>query len=124
MAKDSSDRDIINLSFARGDNKTVRLTVTDSASAAVDLSGLTLRLSVHTTDEPVDITTEVFLLTGTVTDGPNGVVEFKPTTTQAMQTPEEYFYDIQLTLSDSTRLSIVVGTWTYVADFAEAGVTP
>lgn len=124
MAKDTSDRDVVNLSFPRGDNKTVRLTVTDSLGAAVDLSGLTLLLSVHSVDEPVDAATEIFVLTGNVTDGPNGVVEFKPTTTQAVQAPEVYFYDIQLTLVDGTRLSIVTGTWTYVVDFAEAGVSP
>lgn len=124
MAKDSSDREIINLSFARGDNKTIELTLTDSASAPIVLTGLTLRLSVHTDEEPVDLTTQLFVLTGNVTDGPNGIVQFKPTTTQAAQIPEEYFYDIQLTLADATRLSVVVGTWTYVFDFSEAGVTP
>lgn len=124
MAKDSSDREIINLSFARGDNKTIELTLTDSLAAPIDITGLTLLLSVHNNQEPVDLTTQLFVLTGNVTDGPNGKVEFKPTTTQAKQIPDEYFYDIQLTLSDSTRLSVVVGTWTYVFDFAEAGVTP
>lgn len=124
MAKDTSDRDVINLSFARGDNKTVKLTVTDSADVPVDITGLALLLSVHTDSEPVDATTQLFVLTGSVTDGPNGVVEFKPTTTQAVQTPDTYFYDIQLTLADNTRLSLVTGTWTYVSDFAEAGVSP
>lgn len=124
MAKNASDQDIIDLSFPRGDNKTVELTLTDSDSNAIDLSGLTVILTVNSDDEPSDITDQVFQLTGTVTDGPNGVVQFKPTTTQAVQSPETYFYDIQVTLADGTRLTPVIGKWKYTIDYSQAGVTP
>jgi len=121
--KDSAGRQQIDFTFARGDTKTIRVTLTDSGSTPIDLTGATTKLSVHTVEEPTDLTTQLFEITGVVVaPATNGVATYTPSAAQALQTPNEYYYDIQVTLATGAVCSVAYGRWTVVADRADAGV--
>lgn len=122
--KDAAGRQNIDFTFARGDTKTIQFTLDDGAStpSPLDLTGASAVLSVHSVEEPSDLTTQLFTITGVISAPATGVVTFKPTDANALQSPNEYYYDAELTLSDGTVCSFAAGLWTVVADRANAGV--
>ncbi len=123
MAKDSCDREIVNLCFTRGDNPILVLTLTDELAAAIDLTGAAVLLTVDSLEEPPDTATQIFVLTGAIQSPTTaGIVHFSPTTAQANQAPAAYFYDVQVTFSDGSRRTVVAGDWEYDArDISEPG---
>ena len=69
---------VINLEYKRGDSKPI-VFVLKAGGVAVDLSGYSLPvMSVHTTKDPVDVTTELFKISGTIPIPANGKVQFIP----------------------------------------------
>jgi len=115
MAEDRCGREVRNWCFTRGDNVAIKATLTDNADdSAIDLTGCTVVLTVNSDIFPDDDTNEVFVLTGDIQSPPtDGIVHFQPTTTQANQTPGVYFYDIQVTFLDGSRLTVATGEWEY-----------
>jgi hypothetical protein len=81
----------------RGDTYANVLTFKNADGTALNLTGYTLVLTVDRRREPSDGTTQLFQLTGTLTDAPNGKASFTPTLMQAGATPGTYYYDVQLT---------------------------
>ena len=84
--------------WGRGDSDAKGFIVQDSAGVAIDITGFTFRLTVNTEKDPeVGVGTELFTVTGVITDAANGKVAFAPTTTDTDQEPGKYFYDIEQT---------------------------
>ena len=126
VAKDNCGREVKNWCFTRGDNPTIVVKVTDATdNTAVDLTGATTKLTVHTTPTPTDASTEVFELTGAIqAPATGGIVHFQPSTIEANQTPAVYFYDVQIIFSDGTRRTVATGDWEYDAgDLSDPGAS-
>lgn len=115
MAKDACLRELKDWCFTRGDNPTIVATLTDTSdSSPIDLTGATTKLTVDANDEPTDASTQIFELTGVIqAPATAGIIHFQPTTSQANQVPDTYFYDIQIVFADGTRRTVATGSWTY-----------
>lgn len=86
----------------RGDSPVIPLTINSNGSP-LDITGFTFTLTVNPLDDPPDDSGALFQISGTVTDGPNGRVQFQPSTMDTTQTPDNYYYDIQMVGGGSTR---------------------
>ncbi len=82
--------------WARGDSDAKGFIIQDSDGVAIDITGFTFRLTVNTEKDPAP-GTELFTVTGVLTDATNGKVGFAPTAVDTDQTPGTYFYDIEQT---------------------------
>ena len=108
------------IEITRGDSPVIPIRVTNKATgAAVDVTGGAFVLTVDPSEEPADASANVFALTGTVVNGPNGDVTFQPTTTQTDVTPSELYYDVQMTLGGSKR-TILKGKFTVSQDIGKS----
>lgn len=107
----------------RGDTRTLRLTILDSAGDPVDLTGATVKLAVNPSEEPSDTSEQLFVMTGVLTDAVNGIVDFTPSIAQATQVPEVYYYDVQVDFPGGTRATVIEGKWTVEPDITEAGAS-
>lgn len=115
----SSHISIINLERVRGDDFPPQYQLVDSAGAGVDISGYSFKFAVNTEEDPVDEVNEVFRLTGTITDAPNGLFQFNGTTIDWDLTPggtPEYFYEVEMTDASSKIRTIIKGTITVEQD--------
>ena len=112
MASCDTDRQGICIARKRGDTAPDKIFVLDpetSPAVPLDVTGFTYKMTVNTEEDPdpgPPIGTELVSITGTITDGPNGEVEFPWTPTDADQAPEEYFYDIEQTDTAGKILTI------------------
>ncbi len=86
----------IDICRSRGDNFPFQFTIQDSAGVAIDITGFSFLMTVDPEPDPSDALNNLFQLTGTIVDGPNGRVDFEPTTVDMDQTPDTYFYDVQM----------------------------
>lgn len=109
----------IDLCISRGDTTPWTFTVQDSAGAAVNITGFTYVLTVDPSDEPTDAVNNLFALTGTITDGPNGIVEFELSAVQADQTPSVYFFDLQQTDGSGKLRTIAKGEFEFKQDISK-----
>jgi len=100
----------VDFKVARGDTTPFTVTIT-LAGVAQNITGFTYLLTVDPSIDPADATNNLFQLTGTVTDGPNGIVQFTLTTGQADQTPGTYGCDIQQTDGASAIRTVSRGKW-------------
>lgn len=91
----------------RGDTKSIDMTIQNS-SGAIDITGFTFVLAANLTEEPGDVSQEVFRTNGTIVDGPNGKVSFPIDATAADNTGELY-YDVQYTDGSSEILTFLRG---------------
>jgi len=100
---------IANLEYTREDNHPISFQLIDEDGVAVDIStGFTFTMSVADADDADDPGTAVlFALAGAVTDGPNGVVQFTPSSVQSDLVADVYFYDVQQ--DTPTRRTIAKG---------------
>lgn len=81
----------------RGDTAPDSFTVTNTKTrAVVNLSGCSFKLTVSTVSDPVDASTQLFQLEGTIDDPASGVVAFSPTAEQADHVGFFYF-DVEMT---------------------------
>jgi len=119
---DSAGRLSVDLTVVRGDNYTQRFTLKDSAGVLVDVTGLSAKLSVNTDATPTDETDQLFEITGVPAGTPaDGYFDFTPDAAQALQTPDTYFYDVQITDGSGNKFTIAAGKWIVVADITDAG---
>lgn len=109
----------INLCRRRGDTFADEFTLADSNGAAIDITGFSFLLTVDPSEAPADAMDNLFQLSGVITDGPNGVVEFAPTAMQADQTPGTYFYDIQQTNGGGVIRTIIRGEYVIEQDITK-----
>lgn len=95
----------------RGDTKSINMTLSDKSKVAIDLTGYTgFLLSVNTLEEPVDETTQLFQLTGTITDALNGKITF-PITISDADNFGEFFWDAQYTDVNSEKHTFMEGSY-------------
>lgn len=90
------------LLVTRADSPVIPVTV-NSGGQPLDITGFNFTLTVNASDDPADDTGALFQIAGTVVDGPNGRVDFQPSTSDLNQTPDRYNYDIQMVGGGSTR---------------------
>ena len=109
----------VNICRTRGDTAPFTVTVTTDGTTPIDVTGFTFLLTVDPAPNPTDATNNLFQLTGLITDGPNGVVQFSLTAGQADQTPAVYFYDVQMTDTGSIITTILKGEWEVVQDITK-----
>mgnify|MGYP000916193735 FL=1 len=111
----------INIERYRGDSHVEVFTVTDSAGAAVNLTGASARFTVkrETTDALADaILTRTSGVGGGITLGGAAgtvTVAFVAATMAALD-PGRYVYDVEVTLADTTVNTVAEGSFTLLAD--------
>lgn len=98
----------------RGDSPVIPITVFSNGSV-LPITGYTFTLTVNASDDPDDDTGALFQIAGTIVDGPNGRVDFQPSTGDLTQTPDVYNYDVQMVGGGSTR-TILKGAFTIDPD--------
>lgn len=85
------------ISRFRGDTHAIPRTMRSRRTGAiVDITGYTFKLSVDTLKNPTDEVTQVFKLTGAITNAELGEYQFSPNTSQANNVGD-MFYDIEVT---------------------------
>jgi hypothetical protein len=110
----------IDLCISRGDTTPWTFTILKADGVTPEpITGFSYLLTVDPSDEPVDSVNNLFQLTGTITDGPNGVVQFELTAGDADQTPNEYFFDLQQTDGSSKIRTIAKGTFEFKQDITK-----
>jgi len=103
----------------RGDSKADKFSITDKEDgSAVDLTGCTFLLTLDSRKNPTDTSTQIYQLTGTVSDPTSGVVTFAPSTTQA-NLVGYYYYDVQMTDAAGAVSTLVSGKYLYKQDITK-----
>lgn len=104
----------------RGDTYPDRINVTDSNGNPVDITGWTFTLTLNRVKAPVDITSQVVQIAGTIiAPATNGVVEFAWSDLNADQSPATYYYDIQIIDGASKRRTPILSTYTFEQDITK-----
>lgn len=113
---------VINITYKRGDSRPLVFVLSDQVTGLpLDITGYTLPvLAVNTEQEPVDITGQLFTITGAIdVDPTTGRISFTPTTTNSDQTPNTYFFDAQVLDASSNKLTFVEGEFAITQDIAK-----
>lgn len=112
---------LVTITRYRGDTVPDLYTITDDDGVAIDIStGYSFKMTVNTEKNPADNTNEVFSVTGQITDGPNGIVSFSPSTLQADQTPGTYYYDVQMVYPSGAIRTLEKGRYVIVQDITKS----
>lgn len=114
-----AEPDVIDLCRARGDSFADEFIIKDKNRVVIPITGFSFLLTVDPSPTPTGSGNNVFQLTGVITDGPNGVVEFSPTTTESDVTPQTYFYDIQQTDGGGKVRTIAKGPYDITQDITK-----
>jgi hypothetical protein len=104
----------------RGDTYGDEIIVKDSDGNIVPIAGYTFTMTLDPSKSPADATNNLYSLTGTILDAPNGRVEFVPTAQQADQTPGVYYYDIQMVDGLGRKRTIALDKYTYTQDISKS----
>lgn len=103
----------------RGDTYAHEIEVTsESTGSVIDIAGFSFLLTVDTEKLPSNSDNNLFQITGSITDGPNGLVEFVPTPQQA-DNVGNYFYDIQMTDGAGRIRTIDSGKYKVIQDITK-----
>lgn len=86
--------------------------------AVIDVTGCTAVLTVNSDRNPTDASSQIFQITGILSDPEAGVVQFSPTTEQADQVGT-FYYDIQLTDSDGIIRTIMKDVYSFTQDITK-----
>ncbi len=103
----------------RGDTYSEVVTVTDTAGAAIDITGYTFKLTVDPEKAPATAANNLFSITGTILSAAAGTVEFAPSALQADQTPGTYYFDIQLVDGAGRIRTIALDKWVVTQDISK-----
>jgi hypothetical protein len=110
---------VINLERTRGDTRPFTFSI-DLNGADLDITGATFFMTVDPAPDPIVDTANLFQLTGVITGAAAlGVVTFTPTANQMNQTPNTYFYDVQMTEVGGAITTIAKGKLTIVQDITK-----
>lgn len=109
----------IDICISRGDTVPFTFSIKDSTGAAVNITGFSFLLTVDPTEDPTTSAGNLFQLTGTITNGPGGVVQFGMTTGQANQTPAVYFFDLQMTDTAAKIRTVAKGKFEFHQDITK-----
>lgn len=98
MAIDKTDDATKTISWGRGDTRAKEFQILDKDGNVVNIAGFSFILTCNTHRDPeASYGTELFSLTGVITDAANGKVAFAPTAVETDQDAGTYYYDIQMT---------------------------
>jgi len=103
----------------RGDTVPDKITVKDADAVVINITAYSFILTVSSIKAPPDTSTQLMQLTGAITSGPLGTVEFSPTAGEANVAPGKYFYDIQMTDGSGKIQTIDTGTYTFKQDITK-----
>ncbi len=111
MAECATDLQGVCIARKRGDTAPDKLFILDPEvpGSPLDITGFAFQMTVNTEQDPdpgPPIGIELVTIAGTITDGPNGEVEFPWSPANADQTPDDYFYDVQQTDTAGRILTI------------------
>ena len=110
----------VDLCFSRGDTVPWTFTIKNKTTGAViNITGFSYRLTVDPSETPSNSNKNLFVLTGTITDAPNGIVEFAMTATQADQTPDVYFFDLEQTDAGLAIRTVARGKYEFQQDISK-----
>ena len=101
----------------RGDTYPIELTVVDRTGAVFPVTGGTFKLTADPEKEPLSATNNIFQITGTIVDGPNGVVSF-PMTDVTADHVGPYFYDVQM-VRGGIKSTLVAAKLTMLQDITK-----
>lgn len=100
----------------RGDTAPDKYIVTDTqAKTAVNIVGCILKLTVDTRCNPTDTSTQLFSVTGVITNPTAGEVEFSLNSTQANHVGY-FYYDISLQDSNGFKRTLDKGNFEMIQD--------
>ena len=110
----------IDVCISRGDTTPFTFTIKDGTPpAAIDITGFSYVLTVDPSDEPSGAGNNRFALTGTLTFPLVGIVSFEMNATQADQTPDTYFFDLQQTDGAGKLRTVVKGEFEFKQDISK-----
>lgn len=110
---------IIDICVPRGDTNPWTFTITESdGTTVVNITGFSYVLTVDPSENPIDASNNLFVLTGAILDGPNGVVEFEMDSGEADQLPATYFFDTQQTAGGGLT-TVVKGKFEFQQDISK-----
>lgn len=103
----------------RGDSFPLNYTFKDKATGlSIDITGWSFKLTVSSVKDPVDETTKLFSVDGTVTDGENGKFSFLPTEANNAEVGK-FFFDIQYTNPSGHKRTIEKDKYTITQDIGK-----
>ena len=103
----------------RGDTYADEFTVKSATTGlAIDITGYSFLMTLDPSKTPVDDTTKIYQLTGTIIDAAAGRVEFAPSAVQANQLGT-YYYDVQMVDGATRKRTLVVDKYTYLQDITK-----
>lgn len=103
----------------RGDTAADRFVVKNQDGTVVNITGYTFKLTVSSEKNPPNESAQLYQLTGTIVDAPNGVVEFAPSTLQANQPAHRYYYDVQMTDTGTRITTLAKDVYDYIQDITK-----
>jgi hypothetical protein len=103
----------------RGDTAPDQFTIQRNG-VAVNITGCTFKLTVNSVKDPVDATTQLFTVAGSITSAVAGEVEFAPDATQADQSPGRYYYDVQMTDGSGAIRTAQKGVYRFIQDITKS----
>ena len=107
------------LTRKRGDTYADEFAILDSAGAAQNIAGYSFVMTVDPDKNPTSASNNLFALVGAITDAAAGIVEFAPTALQADQTPNKYWYDVQMTDAGGKIRTIEHDSYTITQDISK-----
>lgn len=103
----------------RGDTYADEFTIKNKKTKqAIDITGYSFLMTVDSTKEPVDETTQAYQIAGTIIDGPAGRVEFAPSSTQTDRVGN-YYYDVQMVDSAGRKRTIIKAKYKFTQDITK-----
>ena len=103
----------------RGDTKAHVFTVVDGDGVVVDITSWTFLFTVDSSLNPANADTQLFQVTGSITDAAAGKVEFVPSAVQADQDPGSYYYDVEATDAASRLDTLAKNKYTFHQDITK-----
>lgn len=100
----------------RGDIYADEILISKSGEV-IDLTGCTVVMTLNSVRNPVDITTQIYQLTGVINIS-TGVVSFSPNSVQADRVGL-FYYDIQITDSQSNKITVMKDVYVYEQDITK-----
>ena len=104
----------------RGDTYADEITVKSKATGLpINITGYTFTMTLDPAKDPATSANNLYTLTGTIIDAPNGRVEFAPSALQADQTPGAYYYDVQMIDGAGRKRTILLDKYKYEQDIGK-----
>lgn len=104
----------------RGDTYADEIIATSKKTGLpIDITGYSFTMTLDHSKEPIDATTNLYSLVGTIVNAVAGRVEFAPSPTQANQAPGTYYYDIQMLDGVGRKRTIALDKYKYEQDISK-----